>query len=72
MSKIRGNLTAQLQIKTASAKNDIGEAIQTWTTVNQIFGWLDLAGDSSGHSKYTSYDTKIQESTHVFICRISL
>lgn len=64
MKKIGGNLTASLQIKTASTVNAVGEGVQTWTTVNQIFGWLDL---SEGESKYLSYDAKIQESTHVFV-----
>lgn len=31
-----------------------------------LTGWLDL---SSGDSSYAVYDAKIQESTHVFVCR---
>lgn len=64
MKGIGGNLTAQLQMKTIS-KNDIGEAVPTWATIHNLFGFLDL---SNGDSKYTSYNAKIQESTHVFIC----
>lgn len=60
---IGGNITANLQISTA-AKNEIGESVKTWTTVDSIKGWLDL---SSGDSKYTTYNAKIQESTHVFV-----
>lgn len=60
---IGGNITANLQISTA-AKNEIGETVKAWTTVDSIEGWLDL---SSGDSKYTTYSAKIQESTHVFV-----
>lgn len=61
---IGGNITAQLQVKSGT-KNDIGEKVLTWTTVQSLFGFLDL---SSGDSKYSTYDAKIQESTHIFIC----
>lgn len=61
---IDGNITARLQVK-SGIKNDIGEKVLGWTTVQPLFGFLDL---SSGDSKYSSYDAKIQESTHIFIC----
>jgi hypothetical protein len=60
---IGGNVTASIQVYTAS-KNTIGESIACWHTVQDIKGWLDLSG---GDSKYTTYNSKIQESTHVFI-----
>lgn len=60
---IGGNTIAQIQISTTT-KNDIGEAVKTWTTVHQIAGYLDLV---SGDSKYTAFNAKIQESTHVFV-----
>lgn len=60
---IGGNTTAEMQIST-TAKNEIGEAVQAWTTVQSITGWLDL---STGDSQRTAYNAKIQESTHVFI-----
>lgn len=60
---IGGNTTAQLQTSTTTP-NEIGEAVKTWVAAKQIRGFLDL---SSGDSKYTSYDAKIQESTHVFV-----
>ena len=60
---IGGNITGTIQTRTA-AKNDIGEAVKAWTNVQTISGWLDLA---SGDSKYTSFNAKIQESTHVFV-----
>lgn len=60
---IGGNTTAALQISTTT-KNEIGEAVKSWKTVDEIKGFLDM---SSGDSKYTTYNAKIQESTHVFI-----
>lgn len=63
MKGIGGNTKAVLQIATTE-KNAIGETVQTWTDVQTVKGWLDL---SSGDAKYSSYDAKIQESTHVFI-----
>lgn len=60
---IGGNKHMQLQIRTVT-KNVIGEQVEHWETVQQITGWLDL---QNGDSKYTVYDAKIQESTHIFI-----
>lgn len=60
---IGGNITAEIQIRSTS-KNAIGEAVESWATVQSIKGWLDL---SSGDSKYSTFNTKIQESTHVFV-----
>ena len=60
---IRGNTTAEIQISTTE-KKEIGEAVKVWKTVDTIKGFLDL---SSGDSKYTTYDAKIQESTHIFL-----
>ena len=63
MYRIGGNKHMQLQIKTVT-KNAIGEQITSWETLQRITGWLDL---QAGDSKYTTYDAKIQESTHIFI-----
>ena len=60
---IGGNKHMQLQVRTVT-KNAIGEQIQHWETIQQITGWLDL---QNGDSKYTVYDAKVQESTHIFI-----
>ena len=64
MRGIGGNIIGAIQAATA-AKNAIGEAVKSWETVQSLTGWLDL---SSGDSKYTTYDAKVQESTHVFVC----
>lgn len=60
---IGGNTTAIIQVNTTT-KNEIGESIKAWTDVQSIKGWLDL---SAGDSKYTTYNAKMQESTHIFI-----
>ena len=70
---IGGNVKAVLQVSTTE-KNEIGEKVKVWHDVpvtmpgrkeSGLFGWLDL---QSGESKYTTYNAKIQESTHLFIC----
>lgn len=63
MKGIGGNITALIQVFT-STKNEIGENVQTWDDAQTIKGWLDL---QSGDSKYTTFNAKMQESTHVFI-----
>ncbi len=60
---IGGNMILELQ-KSVPSTNKIGEKTKEWTQVQSIKGWLDLAG---GESKYSTYLSKIQESTHVFI-----
>lgn len=61
---IGGNTEAILQVSTA-IDNEIGEPDYTWHDVMPFKGWLDLSG---GDSKYTTYNAKMQESTHVFVC----
>lgn len=61
---IGGNIQAELQIKT-TVKNEIGEGVSSWKTVNVLKGFLDFSG---GDAKYSTYNAKIQESTHIFIC----
>lgn len=61
---IGGNIKAELQTKTITV-NSIGEQEEKWSTVKTLKGYLDLI---SGDSKYENYNTKLQESTHVFIC----
>jgi SPP1 family predicted phage head-tail adaptor len=64
MKKIGGNIEALIQRKT-STKNEYGEGILTWTDVDTLKGFLDL---STGGATYTTYNSKIVESTHVFVC----
>lgn len=63
MKGIGGNITATIQTYTTT-KNEIGENVKTWTDVQTIKGWLDL---STGDALHDTFNTKLQESTHVFI-----
>ena len=60
---IGGNQIAEVQVSTTK-RNAIGEAVKSWETVQRIRGWVDL---TAGESRYTTYNAKIQESTHVFV-----
>lgn len=63
MKGIGGNITATIQTVTTK-RNSIGEQVKTWADKKALRGWLDLSG---GDSKYTTFNAKIQESTHVFV-----
>lgn len=63
MKGIGGNITAVIQAA-AMKRNSIGEQVLTWTDKKSLRGWLDLSG---GDSKYTTFNAKLQESTHVFV-----
>ena len=65
MANIGGNITGVIQTKTTNGKNAIGEAVIVWADKVTIKGWLGL---QSGDSKYTNFNAKIEESTHVFLC----
>lgn len=62
---IGGNITGIIQAKTSNGKNAIGEAVIVWADAVTIKGWL---GMQSGDSKYSNFNAKIEESTHVFLC----
>lgn len=61
---IGGNVNLALQRK-QTTRNEIGEAVELWATVQNLVGWLDY---QSGDSPRTSFNAKIQQSTHFFIC----
>ena len=60
---IGGNIKAVLQVNVPK-ENEIGGVTDTWHDVITLEGFIDLY---SGDSKHTTYDAKIQESTHVFV-----
>ena len=62
---IGGNITAQLQLKTGTSKNAIGESVPLWDTVHTLTGFLDY---SSGTTEYRNYNAPVLDSTNVFIC----
>lgn len=63
MKKIGGNTTGIFQTKNV-VKNAIGEGVSSWSNVLTVKGWLDL---STGDSTHTTYNAKIQESTHIWL-----
>lgn len=62
---VGGNLYALLQVKGKPMKNGIGAYEYDWLDCTSLHGWLDL---STGDSKRTTFNAKIQESTHIFLC----
>lgn len=62
---ISGNITATVQVKTAGAKNVIGESIESWNDVGTVLGWLDY---TAGQNDINQYNAKIQDTTHYFLC----
>lgn len=65
MNNIGGNCDLKLLKKSQGVVDSIGKPKEIWTDYKSIKGWLDL---SSGSSFRETYNTKIQESSHIFIC----
>lgn len=72
MANIGGNISGIFQVKTVQTdedgkivKNEIGEAVRDWGESARAVGWLGL---QNGDSKYSNFNAKIEESTHVFLC----
>ena len=64
MANIGGNITGTIQTYT-TVKNAIGESEKTWSDAFRQVGWLGL---QSGDSDYSNHNTKMEESSHVFLC----
>ena len=64
MKKIGGNTKLILKVK-SQTENEIGEKITEWVDYKTIYGFLDFASETTGR---TNYNSKIVESTHVFVC----
>ena len=64
MKRIGGNTNLILKIK-SQTENEIGEKVTTWGDYKTINGYLDFMSETTGR---TNYNSKIVESTHVFIC----
>lgn len=65
MGNIGGNITGIIQTKTSNGRNAIGEAVIVWADAVIVKGWL---GMQSGDSSRGSYNAKVEESTHCFLC----
>lgn len=61
---IGGNITAVIQTETIE-KSRIGSPIRQWTDAVSLYGWLDMM---SGGTNHTTFNAKIESSTHVFLC----
>lgn len=64
MANIGGNITGVIQRKSENEKNAIGEKESKWVDAFSFDGFLDL---QSGDSKYTNFNAKVEESTHIFL-----
>ena len=61
---IGGNINLNLKKKVTS-KNEIGENTIQWVDYKTIRGFLDFMSETTGR---TNFNSKIVESTHVFVC----
>ena len=61
---IGGNTLIRIQIMNGTTRDSVGNRVHTWGTVQSMIGYLDF---SAGDSKRTTFNAKIQESTHIFI-----
>ena len=64
MARIGGNIQAVLQSR-QTIKNEYGEGVAQWADAVTLTGWLGL---QSGEQKRSSFNAKLEESTHVFLC----
>ena len=64
MKKIGGNTDLVLKIK-SQIENEIGEKVTSWEDYKTIHGFMDFMSESTGN---TNFNSKIVESTHLFIC----
>ena len=65
MKKIGGNIDLVLKRKDGFTTNDIGEKIPNYIEYITLHGLIDMANTNTSHS---TYNAKLQESTHYFIC----
>lgn len=65
MKSVGGNINALVQVKDNGVKNAVGEREHVWSDVTSLKGWLDYQG---GQDTISTYDAKLQETTHIFIC----
>lgn len=69
---IGGNIVLELQIKAFNdtttnsiGEQETGEHSPVWLPYKKLTGWLDL---STGTAQYNNYNSKVAESSHIFIC----
>lgn len=64
MANIGGNITGRIQTQ-ITTKNRIYADVKEWQDAFSVVGWLGL---QSGDKKYSTYNAKIEESSHCFLC----
>lgn len=64
MKKVGGNARAVVQVK-ETTKNYLGETITTFKDLKTIKGYLDYITGENGTG---SFNAKIEDSTHIFMC----
>ena len=64
MANIGGNIQGIIQT-CVTTQNSIGESEKTWADAFTVRCWLGL---QAGDSKYTTFNAKLEESTHVALC----
>lgn len=64
MANIGGNISGKIQTQSGMTVNAIGEVEATWNDSFTVRGWL---GMQSGENRYTTFHTKLEESSHVFL-----
>lgn len=65
MGNIGGNITGTIQTNAASSVNAIGEVVNGWSDAFNVKGWLGFQGGGQNRS---TFNAKVEESTHVFLC----
>lgn len=65
MRKIKKRTSFVLQKQDGFTVNKIGEKVENWVDAVSFGGVLGL---QSGDSKYSNYNAKIEESSHVMVC----
>lgn len=66
MRKVKGRTLCAIQTCTASGVNAMGEKVTVWADASEPF--YGVLGLQSGDSKYSTFNAKIEESTHVLVC----
>ena len=64
MKKIGGNTDLIIKIE-KQTENEIGEKVTSWVDYKTIHGFMDFMSETTGR---TNFNSKIVESTHVFVC----
>lgn len=65
LKKVEGNTPFVIQKKGASTVNAIGEKEPNWVDAVSFEGVLAL---QSGDSKYSNFNKKVEESSHILMC----